>query len=504
VLLACLLAAVLALLDIRGAWLGLGGGAEAAFACPGLQAPEVRSIPTRGLAELGAPLTRIMPTRVGRVYERGLIATGNLWSDDEPREPPAGRSLAPAGYEVRWWALDRDGDEDDVAADVLELATAREAERTLALAASPRCRRYGVARAVRYPAGAREVFWVNPDDALEWDVMFVRGRRLYRVGDVPPEYLLTTTEPWQRRLERSRDAGTAKALACALPEAGCPPDAGTLHETSLAPLPDGSPRAIATPTAAQAALYAHAVNLRPYHLPGMTQVGPEGPLEDHSYWGAFARCTGRLHSVRAIAAIHSPIFRYTGHGYDEAVYSVVAVLPSSALAARYVGVLASAHARACVAGDYTQQLAHAARATIAARALPTPVPRSYRGPGAYRAAALRLKLHAAPARRGRAGATLYVQGFVFADGRAVVELISFTSAHPFSQAEEHFLETVLVGRAEANEALLSAAVVSKSSRSISPMVHSWPTALSAARSRQQTASPRPPSPPSARACSRRA
>jgi hypothetical protein len=472
VLLACLLAAALALLAIRGAWLGLGGGAEAAFACPGLQAPEARSIPVRDLAELGAPLARIMPTRVGRVYERGAIATGNLWSDDEPREPPFGRSLAPAGYEIRWWALDRDGDEDDVAADVLEFATAREAERALALAATPRCRPHGVARAVRYPAGAREVFWVNPDHALQWDVMFVRGRRLYRVGDVPPEYLLTTTEPWQRRLERSRDVGTAKALACALPAAGCPPGAGPLSETSLAPLPDGPPRATATPTVAQAALYAHAVNLRPYHLPAMTQVGREGPLSDRNYWEAFVRCTGRLHSVRAIAAIHSSVFRSTHRPY-EAVYSVVTVLPTSALATRYVAVLGSTRARACIAGDYSQWLAHAASATtIAARALPTPVPHSYRGPGAYRATAIRLTLHASPTRGGRTGATFYAQGFTFADGRAVVELVSLTSAHTFSPADERFLETVLVGRAEANEALLSAAVVPKRSRSISPLVRS--------------------------------
>ncbi len=454
-LLACLLAALLALLDIRGAWLGLGGGAEAAFACPSETAPAVRNIPTRDLAVLGVPLSRIMPTRVGRIYERGAIATSNLWSDDEPQEPPAGRSLAPAGYEIRWWALDRDGDEDDVAADVLEFATAQEAKSALALAAGPRCRRFGVARAVGYPAGAREVFWVNPDHAMEWDLMFVRGRRLYRVGDVPPEYLLTTTEPWQRRLERSWDAGTARALACALPAAGCPPEAGSLHETSLAPLPDGPPRAVtAIPTAARAALYAHAVNLRPYHLPGMTQVGREGPLDDRNYWEAFVRCTGRLHSVGAIAAIHSPVFRSTGRHRYEAVYSVVAVLPSSTLAARYVGVLAGAHARACIAGGYRQRLAHAASATIVARALPTPVPRSYRGPGAYRAAALRLTLHASPARGGRAGATLYVQGFTFADGRALVELVSLTSAHPFPRADERFLETVLVGRVEANEALL--------------------------------------------------
>jgi hypothetical protein len=455
VLLACLLAAVLALLDIRGAWLGLGGGAEAAFACPVLQAPEVRSIPTRGLAELGAPLARIMPTRVGRVYERGAIATGNLWSDNEPREPPIGPSLAPAGYEIRWWALDRDGNEDDVAADVLEFATAREAQSALALAATPRCRPHGVARAVSYPAGAREVFWVNPDHALEWDVMFVRGRRLYRVTDVPPEYLLTTTEPWQRRLERSRDAGTAKALACALPAAGCPPGAGPLRETSLAPLPDGPPRATATPTVAQAALYAHTVNLHPYDQPGLTQVERGGPIDDRGDWEAFARCTGRLHAADAIAAIHSPVFRSTERRHYEEVYSAVTVLPTGALAARYVGVLASARARACIAGDYGQQLAHAAsHTTIVARALPTPVPRSYRGPGAYRATALRLTLHASPARSGRTGATLYAQDFAFADGRAVVQLVSFTSSHPISPADERFLEGVLVGRAEADEAML--------------------------------------------------
>ena len=65
-------------------------------------------------------------------------------------EPQAGS--VPAGYEVRWWALDREGNEDDVAADVLEFATERRAGEALARAASTRCRRDGTAYAAHFPS----------------------------------------------------------------------------------------------------------------------------------------------------------------------------------------------------------------------------------------------------------------------------------------------------------------------------------------------------------------
>jgi hypothetical protein len=176
----------------------------------------------------------------------------------------------PAGYEVRWWALDRDGSEDDVVADVLEFATQRQAEDAFARAASTRCRRDGAAHVAHFPSGASNLFWVNPDNAQQWDVLLARGRRLYRVSDVPPEYLLTTTPPAQRSLERLRAGSTVEVLACALPDAACRASAVSARATNLATLAARSsvqPSAPRSITRAQASAYSRAVNLRATRCP---------------------------------------------------------------------------------------------------------------------------------------------------------------------------------------------------------------------------------------------
>ncbi len=481
-LLAGLLAAVLALLGTRGSWFGLDGAATAQAGlpaipadCPGHDAPAPRTVAAGELGALGRPLAAIMPARVGRIYESGSIATGELWSDDTPqRLPSGGDAPTPAGYEIRWWALDREGAEDDVAADALEYSSAGQAEQALRLAASPRCRRDGASSAPRYPGGARELTWVNPDDAREWDVLFARGPRLYRVTDVPPEYLLTTTGPRQDRRERLRDGATPEALACALPGAGCPHGAGSLGASSLAPLPR-SPRAAALgppPSATAAAAYGHAVNLRGYLLPGASAIAPEAPAVDRGYWQVFARCSGPAGSPGVLASIRSPLFRTRrADRYNlvySVVYSAVLVFPGDVPAARYLTALASPRARDCLAGSFrrlARRLASKSAAPsgdrvrlghIAATAPATPTPRSYRGGAPYRATALRLSMQATyRTRRGRlVQVPFYLEDFLFADGPAVVELVSQSLWHPAWRAEERFLEASLVGRAEAHEAEL--------------------------------------------------
>jgi hypothetical protein len=484
-LLACLLVAVIALLGTRGTWFALGGaqagGGYFAAGCPGARAPEVASVARRALPALREQLSAIMPAPLGRVYEAGSITTGNLWTDDDPQPPPSS-STVPAGYEIRWWALDRDGDEDDVAADVLEFATPAQARDALALAVSPHCRRDGAVRAARFPAGASELHWVNPDNAPQWDVTFSRGRRLYRVGDVPPEYLYTTTGPRQAALERARDETTPQAVACAVSDASCPTTAPTIRDSSLATLAAGAAGGAANarpPTEQQASAYARAVNLPGYDVPGMSQVAPEGPVDDRGYWEAFARCAGAPIDAHSILARHSRVFSYASEGQYELAYSLVAVEPSSAQAARFISAVSTQRAHTCIAHAYEQRLqgrmdaAGSPRATqVALRSpvtstappvdhvtltpLATPTPTSYRGGAPYRATALRLQVQTTYAtRRGRlARATLYLQGFAFAEGRAVVELSSLTLRHPLPQANQRFLERLLVGRAEANAGLL--------------------------------------------------
>jgi hypothetical protein len=465
--------AVLALLSVKTELFNRGSGSAqargAAFApgCPGQGAPEVENIPGADIAALRNAVTRIMPPRVGRVYEAGTITTSNLWSDDSPLRSSSLASQAgsvPAGYEVRWWALDREGNEDDVVADVLEFSTERQAEDALARAASPHCRLDGAAHAVHFPSGAGNLYWVNPDKAREWDVLFVRGHRLYRVSDVPPGYLLTTTPPAQRRLEWLRAPMTVNVLACALPDAACPASAVSAHATNLATLTTSSSShssATRPITRAQASTYAHAVNLRGYDVPGMTQVAPEDPADDRGYWEAFARCTGEPRSVHTVVTIHSPIFSYRGRLEYESVYSTVAVLPSESAADGYVAVLASTRARACITQNYrrlllgrTAESKPLSLGQVTVAPLPAPAPTSYRGLGPYRGTALRLTIQSSyTTRRGRrVQLPFYFEDFVFAYGRGVISLTTGSSLRPFPQANTQFLMSILVGRAEANEA----------------------------------------------------
>ncbi len=468
VLLVGLLAAVVALLSTRTAWLGLeGGGAQAGAApfadgCPGRRVPEVARTATRDLPALRDVLSPIMPPRVGRVYEAGTINSANLFTDDEPEA--ARGSSAPASYEVRWWALDRDGGEDDVVAGVLEFASESEADDALALATSPHChgaRSRAAARALRFPAGASELTWLNPDRVWERDVMFVRANRLYRVADVPPG-LLTITPPEQSRLEWQRAALTARKLACALPGARCPAAVAASPNTSLANLP-GKPAAASPPSAAQAIAYAHDVNVHGYDVPGMIQLSREGPTLERAYWEEFVRCSGEPAPTHTVASIHSHEFVEKTRDAYEVLYSTVAVLPSSALAARYVQVNSSERARSCIAGGVGREL-HRYLGETGLRDLndvvltpqPTPEPPSYRGAGPYRATALRIATQATYATSsGRlVRVALYVQGFAFARGRAVVELSSLTLGQPLREDRQRFLEAQLVGSAEANEASL--------------------------------------------------
>jgi hypothetical protein len=470
-LLAGLAVTVLALLSVKtelfnhGSGSAQAGGTAFAPGCPGRGAPEVKSVPGADLAALRNTVTRIMPPRVGRVYEAGTITTSNLWSDGSPQRPSSSGSQAgsvPAGYEVRWWALDREGNEDDVVADVLEFSTERQAQEALSRAASTRCRRDGAAYAAHFPSGASNLYWVNPDSAEQWDVLFVRGRRLYRVVDVPSSYP-PATGPAQRTLERDRADSTVEVLACGLPGAGCQASAVAARATNLATLTAGSSSDPSTPrtiTPAQAGTYAHAVNLRGYDVPGMTQVAPEGPINDRGSWEAFVRCTGELRSTHTVVSIHSPIFTYSDRLRFQLAYSTVAVLPSERAADRYLAVLASARARGCITHNYRRLLlGHTAErkplrlGPIAITPLAAPAPASYRGLGPYRATALRLTIPGSyTTRRGRrVQLPFYIEDFAFAYGRDVIGLTAESLPRSFPQANQQYLMSKLVGRAEAQQ-----------------------------------------------------
>ncbi len=414
------------------------------------------------LAVLHDAAARIMRTPAGRVYEQGTITTSDLWTDDSPSALSGSpTSPAPAGYEIRWWALTRDGSEDDVAADVFEFATQRQAREVLMRASSARCRPHGESHTALLPSGASSLAWTNPDNVEEWDVLFVRGRRLYRVDDVPADYPAPSGSR-QRRLKQIAVEKTVAVLACALPDADCPASAASARPPDLATLVVGGsagPGSSRPVSRERASAYAHAVNLHGYDVPEMTAVTREGIPEGVGYWGELARCAGER-GLGSSATGESPVFRFGGRVQGGFLYSTVTVFASDADAQRYLAALASARAGSCLARSYQRRLVNRHSqgsiriGRVVANALPAPVPTSYRGFGPYRGTALRLTIPISySSRRGeRAQLDSYVEGFAFAYGRAVVGLAAQGESRPFSSADEEYLVRQLVGRSEAYEA----------------------------------------------------
>ena len=122
-------------------------------------------------------------------------------------------ALRPGGYEMRWWAPNRD----DVVADVLRFSGPAQARLFLARAVSARCRDTARLAPARWPAAARNLRWINPDAFAQADVMFARGPRVYRVAIVQPgRAAQAPTLADLRRAFRAVDT-----LACLLPAAAC-------------------------------------------------------------------------------------------------------------------------------------------------------------------------------------------------------------------------------------------------------------------------------------------
>ena len=88
--------------------------------------------------------------------------------------------------------------------------------------------------------------------------------------------------------------------------------------------------------------------------------------------------------------------------------------------------------------------------------LPAVTPRSFRDLAAFHAIALRASAAIdRTTRRGRPyRVPLYAEGFVFVYGRAIVELSAFTLGYEFPNAYARFLQSLLVGATQANEASL--------------------------------------------------
>ncbi len=248
-LLALLTALVVYVLATRSGALGSSaasagaGGAGTAADCPAQAAPSVENVSRSTLLRLREDLRGVMFGMGRRLYEQGLAPSSYAWSDDEPGKhaslPP--RTRDPAGYELRWWAADRD----DVVADVWMFGAADTARYFFEQAASVRCRPSSTALAASSPPGGRDLEWRNPDDFAQEDVYLLRGERVYRVGVVRAGAGSSATPSG-----RSAAYSLVNGLACALPGSAChPQDDQALAQETLAEqlvllrrqLPDGEP-----------------------------------------------------------------------------------------------------------------------------------------------------------------------------------------------------------------------------------------------------------------------
>jgi hypothetical protein len=218
-LLALLTALVVYVLATRTDALDTGSaraGASTAAGCPAQSAPPVTTVSRATLLGLREDLRGVMFGRGRRLYEQGIVASNYAWSDDEPgnrmSSPPGPRD--PGGYELRWWAANRD----DVVADVFVFAGAAQARDFFQQASSTRCRPSSVALAASSPPGGRDLAWRNPDRFAQEDVYLLRGQRVYRVDVVRAGAGRGITPAG-----RSAAFSLVNGLACALPGAACHP-----------------------------------------------------------------------------------------------------------------------------------------------------------------------------------------------------------------------------------------------------------------------------------------
>jgi hypothetical protein len=208
-LLAACLAGLLVYLLLPG---GRSPGQQAA-ACDGSDAPDVGMVAPAALSPLRDSLARVLPQRLGRLYEEGTVSTSAAWLDSEPSQPPVLASAPrPDSYEMRWWAPNGD----DVGADVFVFASAARARRFLALAAAPGCRDRASAHLAVRPPLARAISWLNPEGVAEGDIYLVRGTRVYRIADVPSGQAGNGAAALTRI-----PFATLEVLACQLPGAQC-------------------------------------------------------------------------------------------------------------------------------------------------------------------------------------------------------------------------------------------------------------------------------------------
>jgi hypothetical protein len=219
-LLAALGVALVFLVSTRSVFSRVSNTSSAAAQKPCLTAePQLSKVGIDQLVQLRARLLPVVAPLGGR-YAWGTVAPEDAWSDESPQRPADSRladRLYPASYEMRVWAYNPQLQlkDTDIVADVFLFPDAAQARRFFTQATSTRCHRNAGALPARWPAGARDLRWLNPDDAMQSDVFLLRSRRVYRVSEaLPPPPKPTPAQP--------TDFATVNTLACVLREARCP------------------------------------------------------------------------------------------------------------------------------------------------------------------------------------------------------------------------------------------------------------------------------------------
>jgi hypothetical protein len=211
-----------------------GVGVAAGAGCPGQVTPPVENVSRATLRGLREDLRGVMLGRGRRLYELGLAAPSNAWSDGEPGKytslPPGPRD--PGGYELRWWAANGD----DVVADGFIFARTDQARAFFEQAASARCRRSSATFTTPSPPGGRDLVWRNPDGFAQEDVYLLRGQRVYRIAVV-----LARAGSHITAVRRNTAFSLVNSLACALPGVACPRTATMEPQTAASAEARSSP-----------------------------------------------------------------------------------------------------------------------------------------------------------------------------------------------------------------------------------------------------------------------
>jgi hypothetical protein len=155
----------------------------------------------------------------GRIYSSGAVPTEAAFTDD----PASASSIrlghdgrAEGSFEIRRWAPDLRygrGAVDDVVGDAFVFAREGEARAFFATASGARCHRHAKVLPAVTPSTVTNLSWLNPDRVVQEDAYLLRGRRVYRFTDVPPENSSMEAMRWGLQ--------SADRLACTVSEAGC-------------------------------------------------------------------------------------------------------------------------------------------------------------------------------------------------------------------------------------------------------------------------------------------